>query len=168
MRRSTPAVLVFVITTALALLAVAVSVVLLPARVPTHFGADGAADDWGTRTGAVAFQAVITAGTGALFAALARWVPTLPWEWINLPGKQRWADRGLQGEVRRRLRTDLLWMGSPMALLNLALTSSVVDAARSGTDSLPWWFFLAFGGWLVAMTAYVVFTCTVRYRLPER
>ena len=158
----------FVITTTLALLAVVVCALLLPGRVPTHFGANGAADDWGTRTSAVALQAVITAGLGALFAALAWWTPKLPWERINLPGKQRWAERGLQDEVRRRLCTDLLWMGSAMALLNIALTFSTVDAARSGTDSLPWWFFLAFGGWLVAMAGYVVFMLLVRYRLPER
>ncbi|MEZ0493436.1 DUF1648 domain-containing protein [Kineococcus sp. TBRC 1896] len=168
MRRPTPAVLTFAITTALALIAVVVSATLLPERVPTHFGADGAADDWGTRTGAVTFQAAITAGLAALFAVFAWQMPKLPWEWINLPGKQRWAEAGLQDEVRRRLRADLLWMGSAMALLNIALTFSTVDATRNGTDSLPWWFFLAFGAWLVAMTGYVAFMVVVRYRLPER
>ncbi|WP_432512264.1 DUF1648 domain-containing protein [Kineococcus sp. SYSU DK001] len=168
MRRPTLAVLTFTITTALALIAVAVSATLLPERVPTHFGANGAADDWGTRTGAVASQAAITAGLAALFAVLAWQVPKVSWEWINLPGKQRWAEAGLQDEVRRRLRTDLLWMGSAMALLNTALTFSTVDATRSGTDRLPWWFFLAFGAWLVAMAGYVAFMVLRRYRLPER
>lgn len=159
--------LTFTITTGLALVAVAVSAALLPERVPTHFGAGGATDDWGTRTGAVTFQALITAGTGALFAALARWMPELPWEWINLPGKQRWAERGLQDEVRRRLRTDMLSLGSATAVLNVALTASTVDAARSGTDRLPWWFFLALGAWLATITGYAVFACLVRYTPPE-
>ncbi|MBB2903300.1 putative membrane protein [Kineococcus radiotolerans] len=159
--------LTFTITTALALVAVVVSATLLPERVPTHFGANGAADDWGTRTSAVTLQAATTAGLGALFAVLARQMPKVSWEWINLPGKQRWAEAGLQDEVRHRLRTDLLWMGSAMALLNTALTSSTVDATRSGTDGLPWWFFLAFDAWLVAMAGYVAFTGLVRYRLPE-
>jgi len=167
MRRPTPAVLTFMITTALALIAVAVSATLLPERVPTHFGANGTADDWGTRTSAVTFQAAITAGLSALFAVLAWTMPKVPWEWINLPGKQRWAEAGLQAQVRHRLRADMLWMGSAMALLNIALTFSTVDATRDGTNSLPWWFFLALGIWLVAMTSYVAFMGLVRYRLPE-
>lgn len=168
MRRPSHAVLAFVSTTALALVVVLVTAPLLPARVPTHFAADGAADGWGTRTSAVTFQAAITAGLGALFAGLAWWMPKLPWGWINLPDKQRWAQRGLQDEVRRRLRTDMLRLGSSVALLNVALTVSTVDAARNGTDSLPWWFFLAFGGWVVTITGYVVLMCLVRYRLPAR
>ncbi|NIZ90952.1 DUF1648 domain-containing protein [Kineococcus rubinsiae] len=168
MRRPDRAALTFTAATGSALIAVAVSAVLLPERVPTHFGAGGAADDWGTRTGAVVVQAAITAGTGALFAALARWMPTLPWEWINLPGKERWAEQGQQDEVRRRLRSDVLWLGSTVALLNTALTASTVDAARSGTDHLPWWFFLAFGTWLATITGYVVYMGLVRYRPPDR
>ena len=111
---------------------------------------------------------MITVDLNALFAVLAWRMPTLPWEWVNVPGKQRWERAGLQEEVRRRLRSDLLHLGSATALLNTALTFSTVDAARSGTDSLPWWFFLAFAAWLVVVTGYAVFSCSVRYRPPER
>ncbi|WP_432562072.1 DUF1648 domain-containing protein [Kineococcus sp. SYSU DK003] len=163
--RRNPALPVFVGTTVLAFAAVVLAAFLLPDRVPTHFGGSGAADDWSSRAGALTFLSLLTAGMTALFAGLAWWMPRVGWEWVNLPAKQRWAELGLQDEVRRRLRTDVLWTGSAMSLFEIAVTSAVVDAARSGTDRLPGWALVAFVVWLVVFVGYAAST-PLRYRPP--
>ena len=167
MRPTTIALLSFVAATVLVLAAVAASGLLLPETVPTHFGAGGAADAWSTRTSAVTFLTIVSGGLVALFALLAWATPKMPWDWMNVPGKERWAELGRQDEVRRRLRSDILWLGTATALLNVAITLSVVDAARSGTDRLPTWFFLALGAWTVAIVGYAA-ASMVRYRTLAR
>ena len=103
---------------------------------------------------------------GESVALLAWATPRMPWEWINLPGKERWAELGREDEVRRRLRTDLLWLGTATALLDVALTCSIVEAARGGTGQLPTWFYFSFVTWLVAIAGYTAFMGLVRYRAP--
>ena len=157
--------LAFVLTAALALGAVVVAAVVLPDRVPTHFGASGAPDDWSSRPAAVAFLAATTAGLTALFAALVRWTPRVSMEWVNVPGKQRWIEAGLEDELRRRLREDLLVFGAGVNVVSLSVTLAVVQAAHSSSGGLPLWWFLLFGAWLLFTTAQVVHVHVVRYRL---
>lgn len=156
---------VFAVTTVLSLAAVAVAAALLPDRVPTHFGASGAADDWSTRAGAVTFLALFTAGVAAMFAGLVRWTGRLPLAWINVPEKQRWVDAGREPELRRRLREDLLLFGAGVNLLALAVTAAVVQAARSDSGGLPGWWFVVFGAWLLVTITHAVLVGAVRYRL---
>jgi uncharacterized membrane protein len=164
--RPSAALLAFLTTTTLALAAVVGSASLLPEVVPLHFGVAGEADDWGTRSSAVVFLTVVTAGLAALFALLAWATPKIPWEWVNLPGKERWTELGRREEVRRRLRADLLWLGAATSVLNIAVTLSILVAARSGSGRLPTWFFLAFVTWLGVIAVYSTYMYRARYRAP--
>jgi hypothetical protein len=157
--------LAFVLTTVLALAAVVVAARVLPERVPTHFGASGAADDWSSRTAAIAFLGASTAGLASMFAALVRWTPRMSVEWMNVPNKQQWIEAGLEDELRRRLRADLLVFGTGMNVVSLSVTLSMVQAARSDSGGLPLWWFLLFGAWLLFTIGHVVFMYAVRYRL---
>ncbi|WP_432572938.1 DUF1648 domain-containing protein [Kineococcus sp. SYSU DK005] len=157
--------LAFAVTTAAAVAAVVVAAAVLPERVPTHFGATGEADDWSSRAGAVTFLALLTTGVAGMFAAFARGAARMSMEWVNVPHKQRWIEAGLEAELRRRLRVDLLLFGAGTNVLVLATTLATVQAARSGKDALPWWWFVVFALWLVATTAQAVFVHRVRYRL---
>ena len=49
---------------------------------------------------------------------------------------------------------DASWLRT---LLNIALTFSTVDATRDGTDSLPWWFFLALGVCLMSLLVDILY-----------
>lgn len=155
----------FVVTSALACVAVVVAALVLPERVPTHFGGTGMPDDWSSRAGAVTFLAVHTAGMVALFAALVRWVPRMPAEWINVPHKQQWLRSGLEGELRRRLRIDLLVFGVGMNVVSLSVTLSLVQAAHTGDGRMPVWWFVVLGAWLLFTIGQVVVMHAVRYRL---
>jgi len=156
---------VFVLTTVLSLAAVGVAAAVLPDRVPTHFGAAGDPDAWSTRAGAVTFLALFTAGVAAMFAGLVRWTGRLPLAWVNVPDKQRWVDAGLEAELRRRVRADLLVFGAEANVLVLSVTAAVVQAARSASGDLPGWWFVVFGAWLLATITHVVVVGAVRYRL---
>ena len=155
----------FAATTVASVASVVLAALVLPERVPTHFGATGAADDWSSRAGAVTFLALLTAGTAGMFAAFARGSARMSMEWVNVPHKQRWVEAGLEPELRRRLREDLLLFGAGTNVLVLSTTLATVQAARSGTDALPWWWFVVFALWLLAVTAQAVFMHRVRYRL---
>ncbi|MFB9377057.1 DUF1648 domain-containing protein [Kineococcus gynurae] len=147
---------------------VALSAALLPERVPTHFALDGAADDWSSRVGAVTFMAVLTVALAALFAGLAALVPRIPWDLVNLPDKQRWTELGKQDVVRRRLRTDLCWVGSATVLLVAVGNLAVLAAARSGSGRLPWWAGAVFGVWLLGLLGYALVGTRRRYRAPDQ
>ena len=155
---------VFAVTTVLAAAAVVIAAGLLPERVPTHFGAGGDADDWSSRTEAVTFLALLTLGMAGLFAALAWWMPRMSMEWVNVPDKQRWIEAGREGELRRRLREDALLFGASTNVLVLSTTIAMVQAASSGTDALPVWWFVVFAGWLLLTTVHAVFIHRARYR----
>jgi len=54
------------------------------------------------------------------------------------------------------------------SLLDLAVTPSVVEAARGGNGRLPPWFFAALVAWLVVIAGSTGAGCRVRYRGPAR
>jgi len=157
--------LAFVLTAALALAAVVVAALVLPDRVPTHFGPSGAPDSWSSRTAAVTFLGAFTVGLAAMFAALARWAPRMSLQWMNIPNKQQWIDAGLEDELRRRFRVDMLVFGAGMNVVALSVTAAMVQAAHSASGGLPLWWFILFGGWLLFTIGHVAFMYAVRYRL---
>ncbi|WP_337063277.1 DUF1648 domain-containing protein [Kineococcus sp. G2] len=159
--------LAFAVSTVLAAAAVVVAAVVLPERVPTYFGADGEAGNWSSRAEAVTFLALVTAGMAGLFAVTARWVLRMSVEWVNVPHKQRWIEAGLEGELRRRLREDVLLFGASTNVLVLSVTIAVVQAAFSGTDALPVWWFVVFVLWFLLTVAHAVLMHRVRYRLDR-
>ncbi|NAZ85476.1 DUF1648 domain-containing protein [Kineococcus indalonis] len=159
--------LAFTATAALAAAAVVVAALLLPERVPTHFAADGGADAWSSRAAAVTFLALLTAGTSGLFALLARWVPRTPAQWLNVPHGQWWIEAGREGELRRRLREDVLVLGAGTNVLVLSVTAATVQAASSGSGALPGWWFAVLGLWALSTLAHAVLAHRVRYR-PDR
>lgn len=159
-----PARFAFVSTAAPAVAAVVVAAFVLPDRVPTHFDLLGTPDDWSSRAGAVTFLAIFTGGLLAVFVGLAWWAPRMSWQWINVPNKRQWVEAGLEDELRRRMRGDLLVIGAGMNVFCLATTLSMVQAARTD-GGLPWWWFVVLGAWLVFTIAHVAFMYGVRYRL---
>ncbi|WP_432542112.1 DUF1648 domain-containing protein [Kineococcus sp. SYSU DK002] len=166
-RNVTRRVLVLFVTTAvLACAAVVWAATVLPQRVPTHFAGAGEPDAWSSATGAVVFLAALTVGLVATFSALVRWVPRVRWEWVNVPRKQEWIDAGLEGELRRRLRVDLLVLGTAMNVFAGSVTLAVVQAARSADHALPGWWFVVLVAWLVFTVVHAVVMHAVRYRLP--
>ena len=114
-------------------------VAVLPERVPTHFGADGRADGWSSRTGALAFSALIpllVVLPMPLLSRLALWAPGQ----INAPNKEWWTATGPRLRRFERLMREDLWLITTVTLLLLVAGQvGIVLAARSGGDAMPTW-----------------------------
>ncbi|WP_432482298.1 hypothetical protein [Kineococcus esterisolvens] len=147
--------------------AVVAAALVLPERVPTRFGGGGGADEWSSRAEAVASSALAGTLVAGLFAGLAAWVPRLPLEVVNVPNAAFWKSPEHEGELRRRLREDLLGIGTTTVLLLTAVQGALVQAALSGTGRLPWWFFAVLGAWLAGVLGWVLSLALTRYRVPR-
>ncbi|PPK97936.1 uncharacterized protein DUF1648 [Kineococcus xinjiangensis] len=143
---------------------VAVSAVVLPERVPVHFGPGGEADSYSSRAWAVTVDVVLGAALTALFAGLAAWMRRVPLDLVNVPHPEHWKTPERAPELRRRLRDDLYGIGAATLLLLAALTALVTRTAVSGSERLPWGALVLVVVYLVGIGIWTVRTLTVRYR----
>lgn len=141
------------------------AVARLPPRVPLHFGSGGRVDDWGSRTEALTWSGLfgvlmaLVLGGSILLARRGSLV------WLNVPHKAWWiATPARQERLRRQAVADGDALGAfTMAVLAILLVG-IVQASRQPDPVLPWWFFLAVGGYLVAVLGWVVHAYRRRYR----
>lgn len=158
----------FLVATALALLVLAWSATQLPDRVAIHFGVDGTADGWASRTGAVVAMGAVTLGTAVLFGFLGRWMTTMPWSMVNLPeaAKRRWVEAGKEDDLRRSLADDLYVVGGlTMVLLAGVQVLTVVANRRAPDAELGAGAIVLVGLYLVAITIWT-FKMLTKYRRP--
>jgi uncharacterized membrane protein len=121
-----------------------VSLLVLPDRVPLHFGADGTADRWGTPVRAVGEMAVVGLGVGVLMFALAMSAWRLPFDFVNIPDKEFWQRPENQRVARRRLQDDMYHVGGSLMLFLTAIQAYTVFVADDARPSIyPWGLVLA-------------------------
>ena len=144
------------------LLALAVT---LPERVPLHFGADLQVDRTGDRAELLVAAALAGGLIALLFGGLARWAHRLPLHAVNVPHPQYWKSPEHEGELRRRIRTDLLGMGAATLAFLAALFALVGAAAVAGTG-LSGWAVVLLAGFFGGLLLWVVWLGTRRYRPP--
>ena len=156
----------FVVAALLYAAVVAVSALVLPERVPVHFGPGGEADSYETRTWAITVDVVLGTALTALFAGLAAWMRRVPLDFVNVPHPEHWKTPEHEPELRRRLRDDLYGVGAATLLLLAALTAVITRVAVEGGDRLPWGALGLVLAYLVGMAVWTVRALTVRYRPP--
>ena len=131
--------------------------VLLPARVPLHFGPTGAADRFASRAEALTTFGVIGLVTALVFAVGVRLVARGDTTLLNIPHKQWWtATEARRLHVRDRLADDTLRFGVATMLLLVVVEISTVAAAQTDEPRLGWGFFVAFVAYLVFTGAWLV------------
>ena len=139
----------------------------LPDRVPLHFGADLQAD----RSGDRAELLLVATATGllltALFGGFARLGHRVPLHLVNVPHAEFWKAPAHADELRRRIRTDVLVIGSASLLLVAAELALVGVAARAGTG-LSGWSVVLLVAFFVGAVGWAGWLGTRRYRPPER
>ena len=74
----------------------------LPERMATHFGPNGQADGWMSKSAFTAFFLIMITFMTALMSGIGTLIRVLPPEMINLPNKEYW----LAPERRRKRRRD--------------------------------------------------------------
>jgi len=118
----------------------------LPDTIPTHFNAQGIADDWGSKN-TLFFLLGLNAFIYILFTILNIWFATVkdPRALINLPAKWKAAISGTQIETLRVMMNRYLFL---MKILIQGLTTYIiyitVKMAQERADNLgtPFFFFI--------------------------
>lgn len=129
----------FWLAVGLFVVALAVAWVVLPDRVPLHFGADGRVDRWGSRERAVVEMAGVGLLLGAVMLSLALSAWRLPFSFVSLPDKEFWERPENQRVARRRLQDDMYHVGGSLMVFLTGVLGFTVFAADDATPSLwPW------------------------------
>lgn len=120
----------------------------LPAgEIAVHFGMDGQADGWGTRTQLVAVLAGISVATWLLFAWLSHASDRLHRSMVNIPRKDHWEKPEHAPVARQRLAEDMALVNLWAMGLFVALCPMMVLSARRGemTGALGWSLWVVIG-----------------------
>lgn len=135
----------------------------LPARIATHFGADGAPNGWAS-PGTLAHDiAILTAIFAAIFLGVGI-LDRLPMRMINLPGGRRLLDAGQEKAAKAYIRDWTRWfLVLTMALFALVIGRILVaNLASAPTIGNEMWVFL--GAYLIADGA-MLFALIRRFRV---
>ncbi len=138
----------------------------LPARVATHFGADGQPNGWMARDHHTVGQVGISLFLGGLFFALVRLLPRVPGRFLNLPHRDYWLAPNRRADTFAWLGAMLFWLGT---LLQGFLAYVFHEVWRANLFTPPalrlnsLWLQLS----LFILTAGLVVTLLFRFRPPE-
>ena len=144
---------------------VLLAAVLLPARVPLHFGSSGTVERYGTRTEAVVLFVLLGVVLLAVWAGCRQLVRRVGLELVDVPHADYWKAPEREPELRTRLGADLDRLLAATFLLCAVIAASTLDAAL-GEGRLPVWFFAAFAAYLLWTAREVWHLATRRYRPP--
>lgn len=141
------------------------TVVALPDRIPTHFGAGGMPDGWMTRSGYTAFMLAFTVALPILVAAAIGVLPSFAPRLVNLPNRDHWLAPERRDDSLAFLGRHACRLGCLMVLLAMGVHWLIVRASRSTPPQLEegrlLWVLAAF---LVALVIWVV---AIYRRFPQ-
>jgi Protein of unknown function (DUF1648) len=157
----------FAIVVVLVAVEVAVLAAVLPERVPLHFGADLAADRYGSRAEFLWVAGGVAAGLTALFAGCAALVQRVALEHLNVPHPGYWKTPEREPELRRRMAEDLVHVGTATLLLLAGVYAVVGGAAVTGADEVSPWVLALVAAYTAGVLAWVAWLLLRRYRPPS-
>ncbi|GAA1717001.1 DUF1648 domain-containing protein [Dietzia cercidiphylli] len=145
---TSPWILILVVATVVVWLAVlAWQVVVLPERVPIHFGSGGEPDGWSSKAGALAFSSLLPLTVFVLIPLTSLLVLRAP-EFINGPNKEWWTATAPRLRRFERLVREDLWLIVVVTLaLLVAMQVGIVIAVDAPGQRIPEEFL--FGGMAV-------------------
>lgn len=164
-----PGRLSLLVTATAYVVALAWAAVVLPERVPAHFGASGQVDEWTSRTSMITFWAVVGLVVLVGVPLLGRLVTLGDGTWVNMPqdAKDYWFAPERREEFGVRFRDDMEGFAALTGLLLVATLALTTWVGRTGRDGAPWWMFvLALAVFLVAVAVWTV-RLLRKYRPPS-
>ena len=138
----------------------------LPGQVATHFGPTGAADGWGTRSGYITFDIIISAALVLGLPMLVTPILRGSGAGLNIPHKDFWMRPENKPLLRRRLMVDMLFLGGATGLLLSWIDVEVVRANTLATPVMGATSWVAIVGFVVVTIGYSIWMATVRYAVP--
>lgn len=124
------------------LLFVAGSAPLLPERVAIHFGLNGNADNWTSRSAMTIFFGAFGVGWPLFFICLALLTAVIPARFVNLPHREFWLAPERRAETVAYISCQLIWMGCLMVLFQAGIYWLTIQANRATPARLPMNLFL--------------------------
>jgi uncharacterized membrane protein len=100
----------------------------LPERVASHFGADGRADGWMSKSALAAFQLWLTGGLALLFLGLGSLIKALPPSTINVPNPGYWLAPSRQAATIGVIRSELARFGCALMVFFLGIQEATLRA----------------------------------------
>ena len=134
---------------------------LLPARVASHFGADGRANGFMERAAFLQTHLVITVVVAALFAAIALGTTRVPTAGLNLPHKEYWLSEERRDQTLAYLRDRFLAFGAATLALLACSMQAVYEANLHGAETLG-------AGARIALVCYLLYTVVWSVALVQR
>ena len=102
----------------------------LPPRVASHFGAEGRANGWMSRSVYLVFTGALPALLALIFAGIARMIRSLPAKFINIPRKDYWLAPERREATALLIRNRLAWLLCLLTLFFGGLHGLTVAANR--------------------------------------
>jgi uncharacterized membrane protein len=128
----------------------------LPERVATHFGPDGAPNGWQTRAGYVQFMLIFSAAVPASILGVFAIIRHCNGWGLNIPYKSYWLAPERREETMDFVQRQRFWLVGGLLVFLAVVHWSIVDANAHATATLPQWFFLWVGVFLLVMMSWSV------------
>ncbi len=130
---------------------------LLPERMASHFGGDGRADGWMSRSGDLLVLGALGVALPVLFYILSFVTRIIPARFVNLPHREHWLSPERRVETSAYISRQMLWMGCLMVLFLAGVHCLTIQANRMTPVHLPMDLFLALlGGFLAGVGVWSV------------
>jgi serine/threonine protein kinase len=122
----------------------------LPARVATHFGFEGRADGWMSRSGYQLFELAFPLGIALILTGVSALVRFIPAQFVNLPRKDYWLVPERRALTAAMIRSRMTWLACLMTLFFGGLHMLTLEANRVQPPQLP------MGGLLMIMMFFLI------------
>jgi len=100
----------------------------LPARIASHFDANGAADGWSSKSSFLFLMVTVGIGIPSLLSALLYAVRFLPAKFLNVPNPEYWRKPENYRKACDFLLVSSWWFGSAFLLWQTAFSRMIVAA----------------------------------------
>lgn len=129
----------------------------LPDIVATHFGADGRANGWITRTVYVGFTLAFLIGLPVVLSVLVGRLPSRRPNWTNIPNREYWLSPARREESLGFLAAQGHRLGCLIVMLTMGLHYLILVANQRSPQVLPMSNFLSMlGAFLILLLLWVV------------
>lgn len=138
----------------------------MPERLATHFGLDGQADGWTSRSSFALTQVGILVLLPAVFVGLSFLIPRLPTALINVPNRDFWLAPERRAYTMETISRFLLVLGLLLMVFLAGLMHLIMRANLEPTPKLIWGLNALVVTQLIAMGVAVIWML-LRFRRPR-
>lgn len=129
----------------------------LPETVATHFNASGNADSFSSKLSTGLMEIALLLFITFLFWGLAKFIPKIPNDLINLPNKEFWLAPERKERTLKTISAVIVWFGIATNIFLILTFQSVIQANLSGNYKLTFPFFIMLITYLIAIIALSIY-----------